>query len=77
MRTQTEIDQEYSVVAKLYGDRIFKGSKIQEEIKQLHDKMNQLAQESVEAAAKPKPVTIPRPEAPMPPMAAEKLKEQI
>lgn len=45
MRTRVEIDQEYSIIARVYGDRVFKGAMLQNEIKALHDKMTALSQE--------------------------------
>jgi len=45
MRTRKEIDSEYSVLAQLYGDRVFKASMMQAEIKELHEKLTMLAKE--------------------------------
>ncbi len=62
MRTRKQIDQEYAMIAQIYGDRIFKGAKIQEEIKALHDKMNQLSQENCEDGQhRVQPVPAPEP----------------
>lgn len=47
MRTRQEIDAEYSVIARVYGDRVFKGAMLQNEIKALHDKMTELSKEPV------------------------------
>jgi len=60
MRTRKEIDSEYSVLAQLYGDRVFKASMMQAEIKELHEKLTALAKE---------PAAPPIPEAPDPAIA--------
>lgn len=63
-RTQAEIDAEYSQVAQVYGDRIFRGAMLQGEIKALYDKMVELAKESgmINGPA-PLPVEVKEPEA--------------
>lgn len=58
MRTRAEIDKEYAVLAQIYGDRVFKGSVIQNEIKQLHEKMQALSQEPSAPHAMPVPEIV-------------------
>jgi hypothetical protein len=67
MRTRAEIDQEYGIIARVYGDRVFKGAMLQNEIKALHDKMTALSQEP---AAPEGPVAVPQPEKKNEPVAA-------
>lgn len=45
MRTRIEIDQDYTEVAKHYGDRLFKLSVLQAEVKALFEKMSELSKE--------------------------------
>lgn len=49
MRTLQQIDQDYTQYATLYGDRVFKISHLQAEVKELHDKMLTLNKEKGEA----------------------------
>ena len=55
MRTRSEIDAEYGVIARVYGDRVFKGAMLQDEIKALHNKMKELSQEPVAPEGPPVP----------------------
>lgn len=45
-RTRAEIDQEYGVIAAMYGDRLFKVTLLNNEIKTLFEKMASLNQEA-------------------------------
>lgn len=61
MRTRQQIDHEYSHYAKIYGDRVFKGAQLQEEIKKLHERMVVL---SFEQASDEAPINPPLPVVP-------------
>ncbi len=68
MRTRKEIDAEYGPVAKVYGDRIFKATVLQKQLKDLEneinacqEKMGQLSQEPAAPEAEEKK-TEPSPE---------------
>ena len=49
-RTKTQIDIEYTEVATIYGDRQFKMTLLQAELKSLFERMNQLNAEATAAA---------------------------
>lgn len=57
MRTTQDIDREYNTVATIYGDRVFKESLLQDEIKNLHDKLTSLITELATHQQKPTQLT--------------------
>lgn len=50
MKTKEQIDQEYSIHAAAYGDKLFKISMAQEELKAHFKKMAELNQEAAKLA---------------------------
>lgn len=86
-KTLAQINQEYSQVATLYGDRLFKITMLQEEVKGLFQKMATLNMEAGQAqglvlmptppqpqAVQPSPAEAPKPEEAPAPAAAQESK---
>jgi len=59
MRTESEINREYSAIAAQYGDRVHKKEHLDAEVQMLKNKMNELSMEIMALKASEPPTMAP------------------